>query len=42
MDRVDEGLKPACVTKSEAPDPRRERFARLHMAEPLDGDDVAP
>jgi len=44
MDRVDAGLKPACVTKcvtgslsfgeaTELPDPRRERFARFVIAE---------
>jgi Fe-S-cluster-containing dehydrogenase component len=48
MDRLDAGLQPACVTKcvtgclsfgvaTEAPDPRRERYARLIVAEPLDG-----
>ena len=53
MDRVDAGLKPACVTKcvtgclsfdvaTEAPDPRRERYARFLMAEPLDGEQEAP
>ena len=46
MDRVDAGLQPACVTKcvtgclsfgvaNEAPDPRRERYARYLVAEPL-------
>ena len=45
MDRVDAGLKPACVTKcvtgclsfgeaDELPDPRRERYAQFVMAEP--------
>jgi len=44
MDRVDAGLKPACVTKcvtgclsfgvaNEVPDPRRERYARFLLAE---------
>jgi Fe-S-cluster-containing dehydrogenase component len=47
MDRLDAGLKPACVTKcvtgclsfdvaTEAPDPRRERYARALLAEELD------
>ena len=46
MDRVDAGLQPACVTKcvtgclsfgvaNEVPDPRRERYARCLLAEPL-------
>jgi Fe-S-cluster-containing dehydrogenase component len=46
MDRVDAGLQPACVTKcvtgclsfgvaNELPDPRRERYARYLVAEPL-------
>ena len=50
MDRVDAGLQPACVTKcvtgclsfgvaNEAPDPRRERYARHLLAEPPVGDD---
>ena len=45
-DRVDAGLQPACVTKcvtgclsfgvaNEVPDPRRERYARLIIAEQL-------
>jgi Fe-S-cluster-containing dehydrogenase component len=45
MDRVDAGLKPACVTKcvtgclsfgeaNELPDPRRERYAHYIIAEP--------
>ena len=44
-DRLDDGLKPACVTKcvtgclsfeitTEAADPRRERYARMIVAEP--------
>ena len=47
MDRVDQGLEPACVTKcvtgclsfgvsNEVPDPRRERYARQLLAEPLE------
>jgi len=47
MDRVDAGLDPACATKcltgclsfgvaTEEPDPRRERYARQLIAEPLD------
>ena len=47
MDRVDAGLDPACATKcvtgclsfgvaTEEPDPRRERYARKLIAEPLD------
>ena len=47
MDRVDKGLDPACVTKcvtgclsfgvtTEEPDPRRERYARQLIAEPLE------
>ena len=50
MDRVDAGLQPACVTKcvtgclsfgvaNEAPDPRRERYARQLLAEPPAGDE---
>ncbi len=46
MERVDAGLQPACVTKcvtgclsfgvaNELPDPRRERYARYLVAEPL-------
>jgi Fe-S-cluster-containing dehydrogenase component len=46
MERVDAGLQPACVTKcvtgclsfgpaNELPDPRRERYARMLVAEPL-------
>jgi len=46
MDRVDAGLQPACVTTcvtgclsfgvaTELPDPRRERYARQIIAEPL-------
>ena len=53
MERVDAGLKPACVTKcvtgclsfdvaTEAPDPRRERYARFLLAEPLEGGQEAP
>ena len=49
MDRVDAGLKPACVTKcvtgcqsfgeaDEIPDPRRERYAQFLMAEPTIND----
>ena len=45
-DRLDEGLKPACVTTcvtgclsfgpaDEVPDPRRERYAHFVLAEPL-------
>ena len=52
-DQVDIGLKPACVTKcvtgclsfdvaAEAPDPRRERFARFMLAEPLESGPEAP
>ena len=48
MDRVDAGLQPACVTKcvtgclsfgraNELPDPRRERYARMLVAEELSG-----
>ena len=47
MDRVDAGLKPACVTKcvtgclsfgeaAELPDPRRERYAHQIIAESSD------
>ena len=47
MDRIDAGLQPACVTKcvtgclsfgvaNEVPDPRRERYARQLLAEPLE------
>ena len=53
MDRVDAGLQPACVTKcvtgclsfgvaNEAPDPRRERYARHLLAEPPVGDEGSP
>ena len=53
MDRVDAGLQPACVTKCvtgclsfgparEAPDPRRERYARYLVAEPPAGATEAP
>ena len=49
MDRLDAGLQPACVTKcvtgclsfgvaNELPDPRRERYARQIVAEPLGGE----
>ena len=48
-DRLDAGLQPACVTKcvtgclsfgvdNELPDPRRERYARQILAEPLGGE----
>jgi len=52
-DRVDVGLQPACVTKcvtgclsfgvaNEVPDPRRERYARQLLAEPLNGGKEKP
>jgi Fe-S-cluster-containing dehydrogenase component len=53
MDRIDAGLKPACVTTcvtgclsfdiaTEVPDPRRERYARFLVAESLDRGELGP